>query len=50
MDIEKEYNKLSKLFNLTIKEVGEQFGVLRLDIDNKKVIEWQYNKFLGVFK
>ena len=50
MNIEKEYNKLSKLFNLTIKEVGEQFGVLRLDIDNKKVIEWRYNKFLGVFK
>ncbi len=50
MDIEKEYNKLSELFNLPIKEVGEQFGVLRLEIDNKKVIEWKYNKFLGVFR
>jgi len=50
MDITKEYNKLSTLFNLSINEVGEQFGVLRLDIDNKKVIEWKYNKFLGVFR
>jgi CRISPR-associated endonuclease/helicase Cas3 len=50
MDIEKEYKKLSALFNLPIKEVGEQFGALRLDINNKKVIEWKYNKFLGVFR
>jgi len=50
MDVEKEYKKLSTRFNLPIKEVGEQFGVLRLGIDNKKVIEWKYNKFLGVFR
>jgi len=50
MDIKKEYNNLSKLFNLSTKEAGEQFGVLRLDIDKKKVIEWKYNKFLGVFR
>ncbi len=50
VDIEQEYNKLASLFNLSIKEIGEQFGVLRLDIDEKKVIEWKYNKFLGVFR
>jgi CRISPR-associated endonuclease/helicase Cas3 len=49
MNEEEEYKKLSTQFNLPIKEVEEQFGVLRLGIDNK-VIEWKYNKFLGVFR
>ena len=50
MDIKKEYTKLSTLFNLSIKEIGEQFGVLRLDIYKERVIEWKYNQFLGVFR
>ncbi len=49
MDVEQEYHKLANLFNLSLESVGEQFGVLRLRIDNKKVIEWKYNQFLGVF-
>ncbi len=50
IDTKKEYTKLSTLFSLTSEEVGEQFGVLRLGINNEKVIEWKYNKFLGVFR
>lgn len=50
MDIEKEYIKLSKLFNISIKEIGEQFGVLRLDVHKERTIEWKYNQFLGVFR
>jgi CRISPR-associated endonuclease/helicase Cas3 len=50
MDTQKEYKKLSTKFNLTIKEVGEQFGVLRLDVYENDTIEWKYNQFLGVFR
>jgi len=50
MNIEKDKELLSRRFNLAIKEVSEQFGVLQLEVDNKKVIEWKYNKFLGVFR
>jgi CRISPR-associated endonuclease/helicase Cas3 len=50
MNTLKEYKKLSTTFNLTIKEVGEQFGVLRLDVYEDNQIEWKYNQFLGVFR
>ena len=49
MSITKEYNRLSKIFNLTIKEISEQFGQLRLEI-NDNPTEWKYNKFLGVYR
>jgi len=49
MDTKKEYNRLSVIFNLSIKEVAQQFGLLRLDVYEDSSIEWKYNRFLGVF-
>ncbi len=50
MDVKRIYESLSKQFSVSIDKVGEEFGQLRLRFDSKKVIEWKYNQFLGVYE